>query len=351
MRASGKKLRKLNGWTYQVVDDNRDESKNPLEWRRSYNTIVLELRNHTFTDSYEVNSVEFNFRRIDDPEREHHDTVKGAPEHSVDINSVVDPDDLKDRLFFGEKTDEKDVIVLRTPRGPLNVTLRPGRGIDREEINAEGVYWGNIGHSDLEPGEDDIWLDVSIPKEQFEAITRRINKQPNIITRLVIAVRSFTYEVDDALGEPWYPQNIFISDQVDIAFLRSVSQYEPPVELKSSDAEEVTTKDDHSEFDDEESPTLAQRYSQGFEDFAKGLTHTSGWVLAWSGASSLIVLGITILLLLSEQFIGAGLFAIALTLMGLNYRLGKVLGSLPAFVAHKVALDAAKVDEASEKKD
>ena len=305
--------------------------------------MSLELRNYNFIDQYEVNDVEIKLLPEEKEGKEHHDAIKGAPSHSLGIRSVVDPDLVRDRLYFGGKTNEDNEVELRAPTGAITVMIKPGDSVDRENINAEGVFWGNIGHSDFEPEEDDIWLELYLPIDQFQAIADRIHRQPEVITQLLLRVRSFTFEVDDFLREPWHPQDIFISGGMDIAFVQSVRQYVESVKLKKTD------DDDHYEDSGEDSyeadeQSMAQLYAQRFGEYATAMTTVSGWALAWVAFKSLFVLAITVFMLVGGEFIAAGLFALVATIMQSNFAISSAFGKVPNYFAHKIALDSAQAE-------
>lgn len=355
MFAEGTKLKKLNDDTYQVIDEGREEDKRPLEWRRAYNTLVLELRNYNFRDRYDVHNIDC-FSSLEDVVEEVQEKAKGERARSLSINSVVDPDKVRDRIFFGGKTDDEKVVELIAPSGAINVTLEAsepsmGRCTHQSVVpqHIEQGYWGTIVHNAFEPGEDDIYVEVRIPQDQFELISERIQTQPDVITRLFLSVRCFTYEVEDWYREPWHAQDLFVDWSVGeppLAFVKFVEQFAEPVSLQK-DVDEEGYESPYEDEDEDEELSMVSDYIQRLNEFNGLWTDTYGVQRAWIIIKTLPVLAISLFLLLNQQYVASGLFALVATVIYSSEDLYKLIKSVPVFVAHKVALEGARLEKES----
>lgn len=190
MHSEGRKLRKVSDKVFQEAEPPPDRRNQPLEWRRSFNTLHLRLNNVLAETSFNVNDID----NLHDSSESSHDkpTARSRVSTTVAIRGDVDTDHFDDTIFFATKTDkDKGLYVLEKPKGKFTIHIKSGEPNTRQELNFKDVYWGNLGRREFEEGEDGIWIEVTAPQQSIERLTTILKDEPTASVQAWISTRTF----------------------------------------------------------------------------------------------------------------------------------------------------------------
>lgn len=244
---SNTKLKKASDSTFQEAEAAKDRSR-PLEWRRSFNGLLLPLKNIEIITRVNTHDkdwdIEWDFK--DSPVK----LIKPDIKTSFAIKAIVNEDQMRDTIYCAEQdSDDDDIFTLECPRGETQVILKSGEPIKESEKFPDGVFFGICFRMNYDPGEDDIIFEMTIPEEQLNTIASNLQSDPSSTIDLYVELLSFSFEVDDYLREHYHPRDIFIHDHSD-AFVSSIglaSKVGTHTVEKSEDDEEENQYDDIDE--------------------------------------------------------------------------------------------------------
>jgi hypothetical protein len=140
------------------------------------------------------------------------------------IKSIVDSERMKDTIYCAEQVgDDESLYTLERTNGPTKVILNSLDPVkDAEDLEIlDGVYFGNCFRMNYDPGEDDLIFQLTMPEEQFNTIAKGFQSDPSSTIDLHVELLSYSFEVDDALREPYHPRDLFIHGAAD-AFIARV---------------------------------------------------------------------------------------------------------------------------------
>lgn len=207
-----KKLVRASETVFHNPDD-IEQGKRPLEWRRSFNFVDLPLKDIKLITGCKVHEIDYS-ASFDDSEKAHPSReIIPSVADTISISGVLDDEEMRDWIYVAEKSKsnpgEYDVLQ---GKNPTKIVIKSGTPSAATEDRPGGIYWGNAFHYDHEPGEDCIYFDLSVPHEQMISLASALKDDKNAKLRVGAHLLSYTYEVDDALREPWHRQDIIIED-------------------------------------------------------------------------------------------------------------------------------------------
>lgn len=207
------KLRKVSNSVFQEAKLSEDRSR-PLEWRRNFNQINLPLKNIKIVNTCNIHDVDFDFKNSNATPL---NLVKTDISDQIAIKGIVDEDQIGDRLYFAIEEGEDNIFSIERSPGNIIVSIKVGKPTKEDtsedvERVPPGLYYGLAFRTNFKPEEDDMFLDLTAPKEQLLSLISALRADTNSTLNVVAKLLSFTYEVDDALREPSYPQDIIIID-------------------------------------------------------------------------------------------------------------------------------------------
>ena len=204
------KLKKVSDGVFQEADPPEDRSR-PLEWRRSFNPIVLPLRNLSINSSCNIHGTEFEWDEEKPPNPLK--LVKAEISRRTTVSAYVNEDDFRDRIYCTVKDDDDETLfTTERPQGDMRVSLREGSPSEESDRLPPGIYHGVAFRMNYDPGEDDLHFDLSMPKEEFELLLSSIESDSNPKLEVCVQLLSFTYEVDDCFREHYHARDIVIGD-------------------------------------------------------------------------------------------------------------------------------------------
>lgn len=214
------RLTKFSETVFQEAEPPKDRSR-PLEWRRGFKRIFLDLVNVEVIDLCNINQVDKKFRLSS--EKIETDTASANPSYSQTIRAEVDQIKFRDRLLFSVPEEKNGaVFFLERPKGKINVTIKAGdKGSYKKDLIGE-IYAGEIGRTNYVPGEDGIYIELLLPQENLDRLINTFLAFPKSSLRIDVDVLAFTFEVDDAFREWHHSREMFIEGDHGIALLSSV---------------------------------------------------------------------------------------------------------------------------------
>lgn len=257
MIGKNEKLRKTSDEIFQEAEPPNDRGR-PLEWRRSFNFVSLPLKNVQVANSCTIHDTDFdlNEERKTNPV----DLIKPNVTTKTTITGILDEEKARDSIYFAVKNKQDgDTYSIERHRGETKITLKSGEPTEAGKNTPAGLYWGNAFRMNFDPSEDDLCFELSMPEKQINSLVAYLRADENAVIEVGARLLSFTFEVDDALREPYHPKDIVINDStLCFASWAEVTSRIGQHNLQhDSELEEEETNDEHHE-----EPTLAQRAHQ-----------------------------------------------------------------------------------------
>jgi hypothetical protein len=202
------KLKKVSDGVFQESAPPKDGSR-PLEWRRSFNPIILPLKNLSINTTCSIHEVEFEWG--DEKSPYPLKLVKPKISQITSIYAYVDEDVFRDRIYFTEKDEEDETLFsAERPKGDMRVILKPGKPSEESERSSSGIYHGHAFRMNYDPGEDEAYFDLTMPESEFWLLLLSVKYDSEPKLEVCVNLLSFTYEVDDFLAEHYHSRDIII---------------------------------------------------------------------------------------------------------------------------------------------
>lgn len=204
------KLKKISDSVFQEAEPPADRNR-PLEWRKRFNFIHLPLKNLKIVNRCTVHEVEFTIdkEKLNNPV----ELVRSNPTSRVGITATLDEDQVRDSIYFAvEDKEEEGIYYFERAKRETEITLLSGQPTEGAENIPAGLYWGNAFRLDFEPGQDQLCFELAIPEEQMNSIIKSLREDEKSTVEIGARLLSFTFEVDDALREPYHPRDIVIEE-------------------------------------------------------------------------------------------------------------------------------------------
>lgn len=204
------KLKKISDSVFQEAEPPEDRNR-PLEWRRRFNFIHLPLKNLKIVNRCTVHEIKFNIDKENSTNPV--ELVRPNLTSRVGITATLDEDQVRDSIYFAvENEEEKGIYSIERAKGETEITLISGQPTEGVENIPAGLYWGNAFRLDFEPGQDQLCFELAIPEEQMNSIIKSLREDEKSTVEIGAHLLSFTFEVDDALREPYHPRDIVINE-------------------------------------------------------------------------------------------------------------------------------------------
>lgn len=230
------KLRKVSANAFQEAEPPKDRTR-PLEWRRRFNYISLSLKHVEVINNCSVHDADFSlFGESEDIPAKR---IKPKIEENISIAALVDDDKVRDRIYFAVEEKQEGspskwpfptssdqdkpggLYSVEMPQGKKKVLLTPGMPSESGKSFPPGLYPGTAFRMNFPPGDDDLYFQLSLPEKQIHSIVASLRADENAAVEVGAYLLSFTFEVDDALREPYYPQD-FVIEESALCFASSV---------------------------------------------------------------------------------------------------------------------------------
>jgi hypothetical protein len=207
-------LRFQNKATFQEAEPPEDRSR-PLEWRRSFNTISFTAKQLQVEYVYTINEIDYleSMQEAEAGEREPADATVVTPvgRRRLRVVCKVPQESIRDSILVTEEKDkEANIYALRRTKAPIELTLTDSEPTEQRGPYATGAYPGLTFHNSLEPGDDNLCMEVSVPTSHLQEIASALKAESTLALQVAVSIQSFSYEVDDALREWYHPRDLFI---------------------------------------------------------------------------------------------------------------------------------------------
>jgi hypothetical protein len=212
------KVRFRNEAVFEEAEPPKDRSR-PLEWRRSFNYLVVTARQPFVSYLYTVNDREM---RWSEPAEGDHIPPDIKPDlvRRLQINARIDVDDCRDTVLQAlEKEKGSGLYELGKIETRIKVCLVSRDARAASSVYAEGSYAGSAFFDDMNDEEEHLLVELSAPIQYLEELAAQLKQSPSLGLRICFALRSFSFEVDDALGEPYHSRELFIHGMVPAALI------------------------------------------------------------------------------------------------------------------------------------
>jgi len=213
MLLDGKKLKRVSP---NILREDTQGNR-ALEWRKSFNYLNLNLEEVKIVHSFSVNEKEITLKNNHNSE-EKFDFIKPQPKLVRRIEALVSS--TKDKIYSIVKGDDDSIYTVEKPKDKIRISIREQEEVKEVKSFPNGVFYGTIfrcveKHEDI----DCIYVECSVPSSQMDELISNVSTDKSIL--ISILVRSFTYEVEDSLGEYWMAKTHLI-DESDYAILSSI---------------------------------------------------------------------------------------------------------------------------------
>jgi hypothetical protein len=274
------KLKKISDAVFQEAEPRKDQSRS-FEWRRRFNVVILPLKNIQIVNSCTIHDTDFD---LDEEKKANPvELVKSRVATTIAITSILAEGSMRDSIYFAvEEEKGGDIYGIERHRGKTKITLRSGEPTEAGGDRPAGLYWGNAFRMNFDPGEDDLCFELCMSERQISSLVASLRANENSLVEVSVHLLSFTFEVDDALREPYHPMDIVMNDSA-LCFLSwarvasKVGWHE--LERSADDPDEEVENEEHTE------PTAEERSRHGLiqavTSYSKPLSSlvTAVWVL------------------------------------------------------------------------
>jgi len=207
-------LRFLNDATFQEAEPPEDRSR-PLEWRRSFNTISFTAKQLQVEYAYTINEIDYlgSMQQAEASESKPEEAPAVTPVERRHLKFVctIPQESVRDSLLVTEVKDkEANIYGLHRTKDPIELTLTDAEPTEQRGPYATGAYPGLTFHNSLEPGDDNLCMEVSVPPTHLQEIASALKADSTLALHVAVAIQSFSFEVDDALREWYHPRDLFI---------------------------------------------------------------------------------------------------------------------------------------------
>jgi len=249
-----KNLRKVSDSVFHEVTSPETKGK-PREWRRSFNTTLLTLKNIEIVSISNVHDREWN--RLGKKDEDAFDLLKPNIHDVLIIKAIADEDEIVDHFYFVVEEDGNDIVTLEKAKGYVEITISPGEPTEQGNEFPKGLYPSHLDRIDGIGADflvdDCTTIDISIPDKQFQLLVKSLHTGAPLTINIGIDIRSFMSEVDTALREHYQPKSIVI-DGHSICFVTrvvatstfGVHDEESPIEEDNEDPDDDCFLSDES---------------------------------------------------------------------------------------------------------
>ena len=197
-------LRLLSDDILQELDPTRTDRH--FEWRRDFNIINFVLTNPRVQLSYQLNDLALFLGDRDAAASRPLVNAGAGPRMS--IQGAVQRLDRGDTFFHTRRTPGDDPTLFETfpAQGSLQVEISACDPVEGDDIFGPGTYPGMLLAWDPKHEADTLTLDLRAPASALKEIADSLQSGNASAIALRVGIRVFTYEVDDALREPYHRQ-------------------------------------------------------------------------------------------------------------------------------------------------
>ena len=202
------RLRKVSDTVYQEANPPNDRHR-PLEWRRSLKHVLFPLKNIEIISNFNVQRRAFLYGH-DAKKIPWQKQIEPKMETTRFITALVDKEKCRDFIFCAvEDAENNGITRLERPSNDTQVNLRAGKPTEGNDVFPSGLYGGSCYHF---PQENRLCFQIYVPESQLNEILESLGRDSKLQIEIGVEFLSFSYEVDDALRDPFDEQYLFIEE-------------------------------------------------------------------------------------------------------------------------------------------
>lgn len=284
-------LRKVSDDVFEIVDEKgAKEGHKSLHWRRGWHQLHFKVSDIRVSQGCKLSKYAVENFGLTEGKRPARQQVVADPGVITLVEGRVEGGDPATCFSQAAKVDgDEDLFEVHSLNGPKLVEIRPGDPTEKEgEGNTAGLYPGSVFPMDYDPGPEDLCISLTMPEEYVALLVSELKEDPSKKLDVRVHVFAYTYEVDDALREPFHSKQILIQGSftdciVISAWVTSAVGYQTQDEEKETDFDDPT----QPEVTNEE--LLLQRIAQTLDKQAKAIAGLGAglWVLVLVAALTL----------------------------------------------------------------
>lgn len=193
------------------------------KWKKGLNFLQIPLDNVKVITSHHVHKENWRLG-IDDNVEHLSKNINPAISSNQFIKAESSCSSIDDYIYAITQSDKDNEYKAINPKGNIQVLLKSDDGCISEgnEYFNTGVYIGKCFHLNYEPEEDCFHFELFMPKKQLDFIIKKLQSDQYSKIDLNLRIISFTWEVEDALREPFHSRTMLIDDK-SLAFIESVN--------------------------------------------------------------------------------------------------------------------------------
>ena len=207
-----------------VEADPPADRNRPLEWRRSINTIDIDVNRFVIKEHHSVTEYEYDYDFDFGEEDNEPEKVLIKPKVGLRrvVSSKIPLDEIRDSVYRTIEIDKDERIYsFLKSQGHLELTLTDDDPLKNDaRIFAAGTQNGQLW---IDEDEEHLIINISVGKDVLSNLISEIKSGRIAEVQFRIAVDSFSYEVDDALREWYHPRDLLIDGRMAHAALESFS--------------------------------------------------------------------------------------------------------------------------------
>lgn len=203
-----------------------DRMDRPFEWRRDFHIINFVISNPQVRVSYQLHDLAFSFGNRDPAT--FGPLVKAGSGVRLSIHGSVKRLERGDNFVHTKPSSSGDETLFDTfpAQGSLQIEISSCDPYEGNEIFGPATYPGVLYSWDPDLERDSLTLSLYLPSTALREIADAIRAGKADALSLQVGVRVFTYEVDDALREPYHQQTFVFHGHTEPAAILRIETLE-----------------------------------------------------------------------------------------------------------------------------
>lgn len=213
-------LRQVGEDVLQELDPARGDR--PFEWRRDFQIINFVIAKPEVHLSHELNRLTFFIGNRDGTSPE--PLVQAGSGSRLSIRGAVSRLDRGDDFYQTRPSPDAESGLFEAfpAKGVLQVEISACDPLEGDQVFGPGTYPGQLLVWDPELEDDTLTLDLRAPASALRELAESLQSGKAASLALQVCVRAFTYEVDDALREPYHRQSFVVHGRAAYAAILSI---------------------------------------------------------------------------------------------------------------------------------
>jgi hypothetical protein len=284
-------LRKVSDDVFEIVDEKwTKEGHKPLHWRRGWHQLHFKVSDIRVYQGCKLSKYAVENFGLTEDKRPARQQVVADPGVITLIEGRVEGGDPATYFSQAVKLEgDEELFEVENLTGPILLEIRPSEPSGTEGGgNTAGLYPGSVFPMDHDPGPEDLCISLTMPEEYVALLVSELKEDPSKKLDVRVQVFAYTYEVDDALREPFHSQQILIQGSFTDCIVIS-AWVTSAVGYQTQDEEKETGFDDPIRPEVTTEELLLQRIAQTLDKQAKAIAGLGAglWVLVLVAAINL----------------------------------------------------------------